>query len=689
MNIQIRMILPAAIVLVMAGCQPAAGPAADDEHAVQALSSISDIMKKEVVALLKEKHGEAAGFRIEKGVAQAAAFWNANDGSAEDFKAFCLERFISDEAELDLVFQRLSSALESLGGCYNKISVDLKMPLHVDQGPLHPVDEIMGAYSPGAHFTDDMFSNKMAFIVLLNFPFYTLEEKTALSGEWTRKQWAYARMGELFTSRTPAAINQEIAKALTDGDNYISFYNIYLGKLRDDEGRQLFPDDLRLITHWGLRDELKSHFGQPDGLEKQKMIYEVMLRIISQEIPKAVIDNPEFTWNPYTNQLFRDDVPAEAVPEDIGRYQVLLNNFRAMLKADPYNPFYPTYISRAFDQEMEIPQEDVERLFVELVSSPQVKLAGELVSKRLGRPLEPFDIWYNGFKSRGTLNEEALNQITRAKYPDSRAFEADLPNILVKLGFPKDSAALIASRITVDAARGSGHAWGAEMRTDRARLRTRIGAQGMDYKGYNIAIHEFGHNVEQTISLYNMDYYILHGVPNTAFTEALAFLFQHRDLELLGMKHDDPMGKHLAALENLWSNYEIMGVSLVDMRVWKWMYENPDATAAQLKEAVIRIAKEVWNSYYAPVFGVSDSPILAIYSHMIDNPLYLSAYPVGHLIQFQIEEYMEGKKLAGEVYRMFTLGILVPQVWMQQAVGSPVSITPTLTAAEEALKSIQ
>ena len=38
---------------------------------------------------------------------------------------------------------------------------------------------------------------------------------------------------------------------------------------------------------------------------------------------------------------------------------------------------------------------------------------------------------------------------------------------------------------------------GAVRREDRAHLRTRIGAGGMDYKGYNIAIHELGHNVEQ------------------------------------------------------------------------------------------------------------------------------------------------------------------------------------------------
>ena len=52
----------------------------------------------------------------------------------------------------------------------------------------------------------------------------------------------------------------------------------------------------------------------------------------------------------------------------------------------------------------------------------------------------------------------------------------------------------------------------------------------MDYKGYNIAVHELGHNVEQTFSLNYVDHTLLAGVPNTAFTEAMAFVFQERDL---------------------------------------------------------------------------------------------------------------------------------------------------------------
>jgi hypothetical protein len=191
--------------------------------------------------------------------------------------------------------------------------------------------------------------------------------------------------------------------------------------------------------------------------------------------------------------------------------------------------------------------------------------------------------------------------------------------------------------------------------------------------------------VEQTTSLYDVDHYTMSGVPNTAFTEALAFIYQTRDLELLGIQTNEPNVEYLNTLDKLWGSYEIMGVSLVDMAVWRWMYDNPDASAAQLKEETIRIAVEVWNNYFAPVFGEKDSPILAIYSHMIAYPLYLSAYPLGRLIEFQIEQYIKGKNLAAETDRMFKAGRLIPQEWMRNAVGQPISAQPMLEAAAEAI----
>ncbi len=218
------------------------------------------------------------------------------------------------------------------------------------------------------------------------------------------------------------------------------------------------------------------------------------------------------------------------------------------------------------------------------------------------------------------------------------------------------------------------------MKGQKARLRTRIPADGMNYKGYNIAIHEFGHNVEQTISLYDVDYYMLEGVPNTSFTEALAFVFQKRDLEILGIENNDPDKDMLNVLDKTWSLYEIAGVSMLDIAVWKWMYANPDATAYELQEATIRLSKEIWNKYYEPVFETKNETVLAIYSHMIGYPLYLSAYAFGQIIEFQLENYMKGKDFAPEVDRIFRLGRLTPNVWIKEATGKPLSVEPLLEA---------
>jgi hypothetical protein len=659
------------------------------KDSMQTASFISDIKVNEVIAQLKDSLGEDHTFRIERGVRQVAALWQEQDGTADDFAQFCATSFVADKAGIASLFATLERNFEVISGYYHKMDVELKAPLQLVGPDITPVDMQFGSYNASAHLTDDLYDNKIAFLTALNFPFYSLEEKTELGEQWSREEWAYARMGDRFISRVPAAIQQDISRTVTEADAYISDYNIFMGKLRNEQGEQLFPDGMKLISHWGLRDELKSNYADPEGgLEKQRMIYKVMQRIVDQSIPLQVINNDSPTWIPETNELTENGQTITATPEDIRRYEVFLKNFQAMRKLDAYSPHYPTQLVRAFDGTMEVPQKDVEELFKGLLSSPQVKEVASFIASRLGRELEPFDIWYNGFRAGGGIPEEDLTAITSKKYPDTQALERDLPNILVKLGWNPEKAKEITALITVDNSRGAGHAWGAEMRNDVARLRTRIGEDGMDYKGYNIAVHEFGHNVEQTITMNDVDYYMLNGVPNTAFTEAVAFLFQKRDLELLGLKNPNPEDAYYLALDNFWSSYEIMGVSLVDIQVWEWLYAHPDATPAQLKEAVIRIAKEVWNSYYADVLGGEDEMLLGIYSHMIDYPLYLPNYPMGHLIAFQIEQQVRGKNMAMEIDRMFTQGRIIPQRWMKKGVGSPISIDPLLNATREALQAL-
>ena len=116
------------------------------------------------------------------------------------------------------------------------------------------------------------------------------------------------------------------------------------------------------------------------------------------------------------------------------------------------------------------------------------------------------------------------------------------------------------------------------------------------------------------------------------------------------------------------------------------MYTHPDATAEQLKEATIALSKEIWHKYYAPVFGKQDETVLAVYSHMISYPLYLSAYAFGQIIEFQLEDYLNGKNFAQEVDRIYRLGRLTPNEWMIQATGSPLSVEPLVHALQKAIK---
>lgn len=649
---------------------------------------IDESLRKDLIDQMTETFGSDHQFRIERGVNKTASLWRESDGTKEDFKNFCMENFIADPGELDIVFNRLEENYKYLYGYLGRIYVELNRQIHEDRGEVLPIDRKFGAYNAGSHIEEDFFKNKIAFIVTLNFPHYTLEEKNTLGKNWTPREWGYARLGDYYSARIPPEIIQENTKTYSEGRLYISEYNIFAGQLINDKMEQPFPEGMKLLAHWNIRDEIKSNYGQPNAFEKQQLLYNVMLRIIDQQIPLEVINNEAYQWDPINNKLYENGEEREFRPENERRYQVLLNNFKSMQKIDPYYQDADTYIKRRFDSGMEISLEEVKNIFTEYASSPLLKEVATVIENKLGRELQPFDLWFNGFSGMAGLPEDDLTSITQKRYPNAAAMDAELPDMLTQLGFSNEEAIYFGDHIDVDDARGSGHAMGASMPGKPSHLRTRIGDNGMDYKGYNIAIHEFGHNVEQTLSIDKVDNYFINGVPNVGFTEAIAFMFQSRDLELLGIDTSDKQSDYLGVLDVFWDNYEMMGVSLVDMYVWQWMYDNPEASASQLKEAVIRIAKEVWNEYYADVFGVKDIPLLAIYSHMIQSPLYLMNYPYGRLIMFQLEDYMKDKDFADEIMRIYSMGRLTPQIWMEKATGVQISNKPIFEAVEQALENV-
>lgn len=699
--------LSALLCAALAACggTQSATPQSPDGAAVAAAPApVAPAVVAQAKQALIAKYGEASRARIERGVDQVASLWRSDDG---DLVEFATAQFASTQAEQDALFARFEAQFEQLDGLGLEMGRAMRWHSEVDTGAMLPVDGLFAAYDPSAHVTAELFSNKIAFAALLNFPLTSLADRLRDAGTYSRRQWAEVRLTRRFDTRIPGDVAAAASAAEAAADAYISGYNLWMHHVLGEDGKRRFPSGKRLITHWNLRDELKANYADPEGLAKQRTIVKVMERIVTQTIPAAVIDNPRLDWNPFSNEVTEtpaaelerevtNESPklrvvaatpeARAARENDVRFGYVLNHFAAARAADAYAPTAPTYIARAFDG-AELPEDRVRALIVSILGSPHVAKAAAEVQQRLGRPLGPQDIWYEF--GGGNVPEAELDAVTRKRYPTAQAFAADLPRILSELGFTADQVKALSTHIAVDPSRGAGHALEARRRGDVPHLRTRVEAGGMDYKGYNIAVHELGHNVEQYLSLYEVDHTLLAGVPNTAFTEALAFLFQARDLQLLGRPAPGGEAERLRVLDHFWNTWEIAGSALVEMDVWHWLYDHPNATAAELREATVAIARATWDKYYAPVLGGrGETSLLGIYSHTISSPLYLFNYVLGHTIAFQIEEHLAGKDaktFAAEFSRAARLGTILPDSWMVAATGKPVSADSLLTATERAL----
>jgi hypothetical protein len=70
---------------------------------------------------------------------------------------------------------------------------------------------------------------------------------------------------------------------------------------------------------------------------------------------------------------------------------------------------------------------------------------------------------------------------------------------------------------------------------------------------------------------------------------------------------------------------------------------------------------------------------------MIVDPLYLSAYPFGQLIEFQVEQNLKKNDFAPTVEKLYSQGRLTPQLWMEKGLGEQLSAEPLLNATSKAI----
>ncbi len=638
--------------------------------AAPAVFSLSTSITRAVDALTTT-HGETHRSAITEGVARVAARWSAADGDPAAFEAFCIKHFLVDAIERTRLLIRLERALEQIDGHLYEMRRTLRRHHDLRGDEFPGVDDILAQFDPAPDLSEQLYKQKIAHLALLNFPKLTLAQMLEHGASWDDAQWAAARVPQSFGPRIPAALADRARAVSFDASSWVSNFHIPVGSLTDANGKRWFDADRKLIAHWLVREEIKAGYGDPDGLAKQRALSWVMARHIDGTIPARVMDGSEKRdWDSQRNTIANGDAG-----ELLGlvRYEKWIANFRMACEIDPLYPDEPSAIARKFALEREMPESEVEALMVALLESPVRRDLAAFLKHKLGRALEPFDIYFEDILEAKPASE--MNAAVKARFANAKELEAKLPIVLRELGFNDSDAEFLGTRVQVEIAKGAGHAMRPYLKGYGAWLRTSSLDAELGWDGFDTAMHELGHNLEQLCSTYFVSRPALRGVPNTACTEAFAFLYQALAKRVLGLEDPAESQKQFAAdaVATMLSACQIAGPSLLELRVWRWLYAHPSASAEQLRSEVLRVADDLWTRYYANDYGPDPYRILAAYQHMIGHPLYLPDYTLGHMMSHQIRSYMRGKELASETKRITSLGCLTPDQWMRLAVGAPVS----------------
>ena len=468
--------------------------------------------------------------------------------------------------------------------------------------------------------------------------------------------------------------------------HWVSNFHVPVGTMVDTKGKRWFEADRKLVAHWLIREELKGGYNDPDGIDKQRAMAWVLGRHINGTLPRAVMESSDTRdWDPATNTIGGED-PGELV--GLERYEHWMLQVEVARALDEHHPEHPTAIKRKCELQREIPEEDVERVLVELLSADVRRDLAELMRSRLGRDLEAHDVYFDDL-FEGRENAE-LDAAVKALFPDEKAFEAKLPEVLRGLGFEDDLAEFLGTHVRVKIGKGAGHAMRPMLRQYDAWLRTSRLKDQLGWDGFDTAMHELGHNLEQLCSCYFAPRPMLEGVPNTACTEAFAFLYQSLAKRVLGIEDEAAAERafHETTASTMLMACQIAGPSLVELRTWRWLYANPDADAAGLRDALLQICSETWSEFYQRDFGDDPYNILGAYQHMVAHPLYLPDYAIGQMISHQVRAHVHTRDVAAETKRICSIGRLTPAAWMHEAVGGEISPQPLIEDARHALQEL-
>ncbi len=624
----------------------------------------------EIITALEEKYGKNE--RINTGVKQVCSCWADKDGNDEQLKSFCLQHFVKDGEELEDFTLKFEKYLNAIFACSGHARMYTSETIYVDKGTITPLDVLFSSYNPLVELIGKMFEIKTAFAALLNFPVYTFDEKNTLGREWNDSKWVQVRIADIFAERDRDADSSEYSKAYAKASAYCAG-KINLEKISVGGKNNIFPPDSDFIRY---SNYIRSYYTGGGMMEKAKIILKISDRKIRHEIPEIFIKNRQVSWDPFTNKVWLNGIKVSPEPEKISRYDHLLNMFHARQLKDRHSKLYPNLISETFEELFQISEVKTREFCTSVLESEALKKCCFYLEKKLGRNLCAEDWYYSPNMIPDGGNS---NSVLASKYPNIKSLEKAIPDILKQLGFSEEKSSYISSLIAVEQSRSSSHCLpgGHYFKT---KIRINAKEDQITFAVFNTFMHELGHAVNMILSGEDFCRTVYASQPNYVFSEAFAFLFANKAKKLLEANTENSNDEKVI---NLWEDISTYGISLLNIDIWQYMYQNETLTAKELKNFMIARAIEIWNQYYAEIYNHQDSTILASPFHLITYGIYYPSYLYAAIAQAQIEHYIKDKNFAGEIERMSSLESCTPDLWMEKATGSPLSIDCLLKEAEK------
>lgn len=651
-----------------------------------AQSPVNNTILEKVQTELEKQHGQNETERIRKGTSQLARNWRTSDGTEEAFADFCLRYFMSGNT-LHANFRRIVDNLTYMEGMLYKITTLFHESDYYTDTPKLEADRYLQSVIPGS----DHYATKFAHYVQLNFPHYTFAEKQQHSREWDREKWAMVCLGDTYAFRNDCLLSNPFTEEANHFKSYMEHYFFRTDHITDKKGNYLFTDEMALHCHRGLRDQIKEEYTTSDGAARQSLLYAIAENATTGNVPVLFLKDTTTRWNPLSNKLYKIENGKQKEirnyeTEGLYRYTGLLACMKEKMFTDQNTIPQSTTIRRTFDKSS-VSLEKTETLIRNFLADPLLPEIGKIIEKRLGRKLRPYDIWYSGFQEQSAFSASYLDSLTHSRYPDPQAFQKDLPNLLVKMGIHPQEARFIGSHISVRPVVSGGYSSQPPLPGDTALLTTMFGKQGLDYKAFRVSMHELGHCICGVFCTNDVDYFRLAGVPCDAITEAFAELFAYKNAEALDLHPFSPEEKqHLLNLATIWYLLEMGGQTLTEIETWKWLYAHPEATAKELKEAVLHISSTIWNTYFSKIFHTQNQHILSIYNHYITGDLYLYNYFLGNVIMYQLHKASTSSDLTEELKKACREGCTLTDLWMEKAVKAPISTESLMQDAQKAIE---